>query len=101
MVFELRMHQRPADGATGKERTAGCRLTGTRRMDVDVVAARVVLDGLDQGSVHILRAPSERGGMGRGAEAEEGHYDPSGDGCVDMGGEDRGGQARDGDFPAH
>src|SRR5467141_3471502 len=90
------MGQLPADGAPGEERTAGCRLTTTRRVDVDVVA----------GWVDVLLASAERGGTGWSAEArvEEGYDDRSvntGLAFMDVGCKGRCGQARDGDFPAH
>src|SRR6184192_1473329 len=56
------MRQLTADCAPRKERAAGCRLTTTRRMDVDVVPGRVVFNILDQCSVNVLRASAERGG---------------------------------------
>src|SRR6266852_5464008 len=104
--FQLRMRQLPADGAPREERTAGRRLTSARRVDVDVVPGRVVLDVLDQGSVNVLLASAEGGGTGRGGEArvEEGHNDRSvdtGAAFVDVGSKNRSRQARDGDLPAH
>src|SRR5437879_12463876 len=96
----------PADGASRKERTACCRLTTTRRMDVDVVPGRVVLDVLDQCSVNVLSASAERGGTrgSAGSRVEEGDNDRAIDiwaALVNVGRKHRSGQSRDGDLPAH
>src|SRR2546429_8728726 len=71
------MRQLTADCAPRKERAAGCRLTTTRRMDVDVVSGRVVFNILDQCSVNVLRASAERGGSrgSAGPRVEEGDND--------------------------
>src|SRR2546423_10559275 len=75
-------------------------------MDVDVVPGRIVLDVLDQGSIHVLRASAKRGCTGWviRARVEEGHNDRTGDASgafVDMGGKGRSGQACNRDYPAH
>src|SRR6266567_4214387 len=100
------MRQLTADGAPRKERTAACRLTTTRRMDVDVVPGRVVLDVLDQCSVNVLRASAERGGTrgSAGSRVEEGDNDRAINvwaALVNVGRKHRSGQSRDGDLPAH
>src|SRR5438046_9351432 len=99
------MRQLTADCAPRKERTAGCRLTATRRMDVDVVAGRVVFNVLDQCSVNVLRASAERGGTrgSAGPRVEEGDNDRAIDiwaASVKVGRKHRSGQSCGGD-PAH